>query len=147
MKTICIVQARCASTRLPNKVMLPICGRTVISYVLSRLEKSTKIDQIIVATTNLPSDDTLVEHVQNLGFKVFRGSENDVLNRYVSAAKLYEAEVVVRITADVHHLIVDMVIDEFLNDQVICKYHFPSFSRAMCHTRACNHSLERQRIV
>ena len=121
MKTICIVQARCASTRLPNKVMMPICGKTVISYVLRRLQKSTKIDQIIVATTNLPSDDALVEHVQNLGFKAFRGSEHDVLNRYVSAAKLYEADVVVRITADcplIDHRIVDTVIDEFLNGEV-----------------------------
>lgn len=100
MKTIAIVQARMGSTRLPNKVMKDIGGIPMIELLLTRLARSKEVDQIIVATSvderNLP----LVTHVRKLGYTCEQGSESDVLDRYVQAAKKHLADVVVRITGD-----------------------------------------------
>jgi glutamate-1-semialdehyde 2,1-aminomutase len=100
MKVVAVVQARMGSTRLPDKVMKPVGGVSMIELLLSRLSKSKEIDQIIVATSvderNLP----LVDHIRKLGFSCEQGSENDVLERYVQAARAYHADVVVRITGD-----------------------------------------------
>jgi len=100
MKVVAIVQARMGSTRLPNKVMKPIGGVPMIQMLLNRLARSKEVDQIIVATSidkrNLP----LIAHVKNLGYACEQGSENDVLDRYVQAAKSHQADIVVRITGD-----------------------------------------------
>lgn len=113
MKIVAVVQARMGSTRLPNKVMKHIGGVPMIELLLNRLAKSKKIDQIIVATSiddrNLP----LVEHIRKLGYCCEQGSENDVLDRYVQAAKKHHAEAVVRITGDCP------LIDPALVDEVI----------------------------
>ena len=116
MKTIALIQARMGSTRLPNKVMKTIGGVPMIELLLTRLAKTKGIDQIIVATSiddrNLP----LVEHIRMLGYTCEQGSENDVLDRYVKAAKKHNADVVVRITGDcplVDPELVDEVIRSF----------------------------------
>ena len=116
MKITAIVQARMGSTRLPNKVMKTIGGVPMIELLLTRLAKAKEIDQIIVATSindrNLP----LVEHIRMLGYSCEQGSENDVLDRYVQAAKKHNADVVVRITGDcplVDPELVDEVIRSF----------------------------------
>lgn len=80
--------------------MQPILGVPMIELLLCRLAKSEKIDQIVVATTEDSKNATLVEHVQKLGYPVYRGSEDDVLDRYYQAAILHKADVIVRITAD-----------------------------------------------
>lgn len=100
MKTVAIVQARMGSTRFPNKVMQPILGVPMIELLLGRLAKAQQIDQIVLATTEDPRNLPLVEHVRKLGYPVYRGSENDVLDRYYQAALLHKAEVIVRITGD-----------------------------------------------
>lgn len=100
MKTVAIVQARMGSTRLPHKVMKPISGVPMIELLLSRLLKAKSIDQIVLATSVDPRNDPLCEHVQKLGFLCVRGSENDVLDRYMLAAKASHADVVIRITGD-----------------------------------------------
>lgn len=113
MKIVALVQARMGSTRLPNKVMKPIGDIPMIELLLSRLSRAQEIDQIIVATSvderNLP----LVEHVQKLGFACEQGSENDVLERFVQAARKQQADVVVRITGDCP------LVDPELVDEVI----------------------------
>ena len=116
MKIAAIVQARMGSTRLPNKVMKPIGGIPIIELLLTRLVRAKEVDQIIVATSvdevNLP----LVEHIHKLGYTCEQGSENDVLDRYVQAAKKHQADVVVRITGDcplVDPELVDEVIRSF----------------------------------
>ncbi len=116
MKIVALVQARMGSTRLPNKVMKRIGGIPMIELLLTRLARAKEVDQIIVATSvderNLP----LVTHVQSLGFACEQGSENDVLGRYVQAAKTHHADVVVRITGDcplVDPGLVDEVIRQF----------------------------------
>ena len=100
MKIVALVQARMGSTRLPNKVMMPIGGIPMIALLLSRLSKAQELDQIIVATSVDERNQPLIKHVQKLGYACEQGSENDVLDRFVQAARKHQADVVVRITGD-----------------------------------------------
>jgi len=121
VKTVAIVQARMGSTRFPNKVMRPICGVPMIGLLLGRLSQAKRIEQIVLATSSDPRNDLLVQYVRNLGFEVYRGSEDDVLDRYYQAAKMAEADVVVRITGDcplIDPKLVDAVVTLFLETGV-----------------------------
>ena len=116
MKVVAIVQARMGSTRLPNKVMERIVGVPMIELLLSRLRRAMEVDEIVVATSKDPRDQPLADHVLSLGYRCFRGSEGDVLDRYYQAATESGADVVVRITGDcplVDPLLVDQVIGSF----------------------------------
>lgn len=116
MKVVAIIQARMGSTRLPNKVMKLIGGKPMIEILLSRLSKSTEIDQIIVATSVDPRNKPLIDHVEKLGYQCFVGSESDVLDRYFQAAKASDADIVVRVTGDCP------VIDPGLVDECIQRF-------------------------
>ena len=116
MKIVAIVQARMGSTRLPNKVTKSIGGVPMIELLLARLAKSTHINQIVLATSTDERNTPLVEHVQKLGYTCVRGSESDVLDRYLVAARKAQADVVVRITGDCP------LIDPTLVDQVIAQF-------------------------
>ncbi len=103
MKTGCIVQARNTSSRLPGKVTKILDyekDTTVLEEVVSRLKKSKGIDAIIVATTTNPEDDSIVAIAKKAGVSVFRGSENDVLERFYLAAKVNNLDTIIRITSD-----------------------------------------------
>lgn len=100
MKVVALVQARMGSTRLPSKVMKQIGGIPMIELLLSRLSQAKEVDQIVVATSVDQRNQLLVEHVCKLGYACEQGSENDVLDRFVQAARAHEADVVVRITGD-----------------------------------------------
>ncbi len=101
MKLVTIVQARTGSTRQPGKVLANVGGWTILEWVLHRLNLTqTDIGQIIVATTTAPQDDPIVALCHRLRVECFRGSENDVLDRYHQAALLYQADAIVRVTAD-----------------------------------------------
>jgi glutamate-1-semialdehyde 2,1-aminomutase len=116
MKVVAIVQARMGSTRLPNKVMRHINGIPMIELLLSRLVKAKEVDQIIIATSIDERNIPLVTHVHSLGYACEQGSENDVLDRYINAAKTHQADVIVRITGDcpfVDPELVDEVIRSF----------------------------------
>jgi len=109
------------SIRLPNKVMKPICGTPMIGLLLSRLSRSKEIGDIVVATSVAELNAPLVDYIQQLGFACERGSEDDVLDRYLKAAKHYEADVIVRITGDcplVDPNLVDEVIRQFKESKV-----------------------------
>lgn len=117
MKVVAIVQARMGSTRLPNKVMKPIVGVPMIELLLARLSRCEKIDQIVLATSTDDRNTPLVKHVQKLGYTCTRGSESDVLERYLLAARLAQADVIVRITGDCPLIdpdLVDNAIDQFM---------------------------------
>ena len=116
MKIVAIVQARMGSSRLPGKVMKEICETPLIELLLERLAKSKRIDQIILATSTAPGNKPLVDHVRGLGYMVFQGSENNVLERYYQAAKEAQADVVVRITGDCP------LIDPKLVDKILAAY-------------------------
>ena len=96
----CIVQARMGSSRLPGKVLKEILRYPLILLNLKRLEKSVKIDKLIVATSNKPEDDPLYEVVKAAGYKVFRGEENNVLKRYRDCVTKYGGDTIVRVTGD-----------------------------------------------
>jgi spore coat polysaccharide biosynthesis protein SpsF len=88
------------SMRLPGKVLMDLGGETVLARVVRRLGRAKGLDQIVVATTTARSDDAIVRECARLGTLCFRGSEEDVLDRYHQAARYAEASVVVRITSD-----------------------------------------------
>lgn len=100
MKVVAIVQARMGSSRLPGKVLMQLGETTTLAFLLKRLARASSIDEIVIATTDLNLDDKIVEHAQLQGRSFYRGSENDVLDRYVSAAQKFGADIVVRITGD-----------------------------------------------
>lgn len=99
-KIVGIVQARLGSTRLPGKVLKDLEGRTVLDRVVSRLRRVPLMNELIVATSDLPADDAIADECAHLQCMVFRGSEGDVLDRYFRAAQSCEADIVVRITSD-----------------------------------------------
>ncbi len=106
------------STRLPGKVMRDIGGRTMLARVVRRLSRSKLIDLIVVATTTKVSDDTIVRECDRLKVPIFRGDEEDVLDRYYQAALAHQADAVVRITSDcplIEPEVVDLVIRAFLD--------------------------------
>lgn len=113
---LAIVQARMGSTRLPGKVLKDINGKPLIEILLHRLSLSKKIDKIILATSKNSEDNLLTEIVQQLGFDVYRGSEQDVLDRYYQASIKYNPKVIIRVTGDCP------IIDSKLVDSVIYKF-------------------------
>lgn len=116
MTITAIIQARMGSTRLPGKVLMDMEGETVLARVVNRLRRATRIDEIAVATTSSVDDDVIVQECSRLNISAFRGSENDVLDRYYQAARVFTAEAVVRITSDCP------VIDPGLVDETIALF-------------------------
>lgn len=100
MKTVAIIQARCGSTRFPEKVFANLSGHPLIWHVVNRVRNASKVDQVVVATTTNTVDDKLYEWCIANSVPVNRGSENDVLNRFYETAKKFNARIIVRITAD-----------------------------------------------
>lgn len=118
---VCIIQARIGSTRLPRKVMQKIDNNyTVLDYVIQQLKSSKNIEKIIVATTNLSEDDVICNHLFSKNIEFYRGSSEDVLDRYYNCAKKFLANTIIRITGDnplIDPDIVDLVVDEYKNHQ------------------------------
>ena len=117
MKSVAIIQARAGSTRLPGKVLMDLAGKTVLERVVERVSRFTLVDELIVATSNLRADDTIVTECARIGAATFRGSESDVLDRFVGAADATGADVCVRLTADCPLLdpgVSDSIISVFL---------------------------------
>lgn len=100
MKNLVLIQARCGSTRLPNKVMKEICGKTDLQWVIERVSRSKLVDEVMVITSIEKNNLPLIRLCTELGVRVFVGSEDDVLDRYYQAAKLLNPEYVIRVTAD-----------------------------------------------
>jgi len=100
LRVVAIIQARMGSTRLYGKVLLDLEGRTVLARAVRRVRRAALVDEVVVATTVAPADDPIVEECARLGVACFRGSEQDVLDRYHRAAAAHKADVVVRVTAD-----------------------------------------------
>jgi spore coat polysaccharide biosynthesis protein SpsF len=111
MKITAIVQARMGSTRLPGKVLMDLGGETMLGRVLQRLRRASRIDEVVVATTDAASDDEVVTECARLQIPCFRGSEHDVLDRYLRTAEQCQSDMIVRITADCP-LIDPEVVDE-----------------------------------
>lgn len=102
MNRVAIIQARVASTRLPGKVLKQIDGKEILGHVIGRLAACRMVDRIVIATTTGAGDDEIVDYLtsRHPGIGLFRGSEDDVLDRYYQAAKRFEAGWVIRATSD-----------------------------------------------
>jgi spore coat polysaccharide biosynthesis protein SpsF (cytidylyltransferase family) len=100
MKTLAIVQARMASSRLPGKVLADLAGHPVLWQVVQRVRRASRLDKVIVATSTSRTDDSVAQFCNDAAIDLFRGSENDVLDRVYQAALAHHADTVVRVTAD-----------------------------------------------
>jgi spore coat polysaccharide biosynthesis protein SpsF len=110
-RTVAIVQARTGSTRLPGKILLPLLGTPVLAHVVDRLRCAQLLDDVVVATTVLPGDDAVAELAAANGWPVTRGSEDDLVSRYLDAAHAHSADRIVRITSDCPLIDPDLVDD------------------------------------
>ena len=99
-RVVAIVQARMGSTRLPGKVLMDIAGEPMLARIMMRLGRAKSLDEIVVATSTSPADDPIVQLCKARGWRFFRGSEDDVLDRFHRAAQESDAGIVVRICAD-----------------------------------------------
>lgn len=119
-----VILARMRSERLPGKVMLSLKGKPVLQWIVERLKNSKYLDNIIIATSEDASCNPIVEMCTRLGYDYFRGSEEDILDRFVRASRPYNLDAVIRITGDcpmVDWRIVDTLISLFFtNDCVYC---------------------------
>ena len=119
-RVVAIVQARMGSTRLPGKVLQHIAGKPLLWHVYHRLALSRTIDQSILAISTNPLDDPLEVWANEQNIMLFRGSEHNLLKRYYCAAKVTEAEIVVRITGDaplVDPYMIDTLVEKLLENK------------------------------
>lgn len=117
MRIVAIIQARMGSTRLPGKVLMDLAGKGVLARVVERVSRLNSIQSIVVATSINRENEPIAVECARLGTQCFRGSENDVLGRYLGAAREHQAEAIVRITADcplIDPEISDSVVNEFV---------------------------------
>lgn len=97
---VAVLQARMSSSRLPGKVLRPILDRPMIGLQLERIRRAKELDRIVVATSDQSGDDPVAAYASGEGVDVHRGSLDDVLDRFQTAAARFDAEHVVRLTAD-----------------------------------------------
>jgi spore coat polysaccharide biosynthesis protein SpsF len=131
-----IIQARLGSTRFPRKIFADLAGKPLIRHIIDRLKYSEKIDKIVMATTSTTTDDELAAWAVNEGVALYRGSENNVLERFYLSAKEFSANVVVRITADdpfKDPVIIDKVISKLQGEKLDFAYnnHPPTFPEGL----------------
>ncbi|MBU4204812.1 NTP transferase domain-containing protein [Patescibacteria group bacterium] len=119
-KICAIIEARIGSTRLPGKVLMPICGKPMLQHIIERLRFSKLINQIILAIPDTKENDILEEFALRNSIGCYRGSENEVLARIYLAAKENNSDVIVRITADnplIDPEIIDLAIKKHLSER------------------------------
>ena len=114
MDTAIIVQARLASKRLPGKVLKKINGKTILEYIIKRLKKTKLSKNIIIATTKKEEDQKIIKVAKKTNCHTFRGSTNNVLNRYYRAAAYYKVKNIVRVCSD----------SPLIDPQIINKVYF-----------------------
>ena len=116
LRVVAVVEARMTSTRLPGKVLMPAGGRPLLQVLVERLRKVTRIDEIVIATTTNATDEPIVKLAGEIGVSVFRGSEDDVLQRVSGCLQAHRAQICVEITGDcplVDPAIVNEALDAF----------------------------------
>lgn len=116
MRVVAIVQARMGSSRLPGKVLMPLLGEPMLARIVRRISTAQCLDAVIVATSTQPEDDAIVAQCKDLDVPCHRGSEENVLERFLDVAQAYDADVIVRLTGDnpmVDGTLVDFVVNGF----------------------------------
>ena len=97
---LALIQARMGSSRFPGKVLEDLAGHPLLWHVVKRVRRSGRVDKVVVATTDRSTDEPIARFCEEQGIGCFRGSEQDVLDRFYQAAKASPADALVRITAD-----------------------------------------------
>lgn len=100
MKYLAMIQARCGSTRLPNKVLMDLAGKPALQRMIERVQKSKYLDEVIVITSIEKSNFPILKLCVEMGVRIGIGSEDDVLDRFYQTARLLSPEYVIRLTAD-----------------------------------------------
>jgi len=121
---VIIIQARMGSSRLPGKIMKKLNGKPIIQHILEFLKFTKTADKIVIATTTLPEDDIIESFSKKFSIDCFRGDPNNVLKRYYDCAKKFNADLVVRLTAD------NPLIDPNLVDELV----------SMCRNNRCDYT-------
>ncbi len=132
-KIIAIIQARMGSTRLPGKVLEELAGQPLLTHLVNRTIQAKTLDDAIVATTRQPDDDAIAQICKQHAWACFRGSKDDVLDRYYQAALFFKADIIVRLCADnplIDPRIIDTVVEAHLDSSADYTYngvagHFP----------------------
>lgn len=129
MKIFVFLQARTGSSRLPQKILLPLADKLVLEHDIERIQMSKKINDLIICTTTEQKDDSIIKICKKHNIKYYRGSETNVLDRYYNASLLYKPDIIMRITSDcplIDPEIIDDMIDNYLiNDS---KYYCPKYA-------------------
>jgi spore coat polysaccharide biosynthesis protein SpsF (cytidylyltransferase family) len=116
-KTLCIIQARLGSTRLPGKSLMDVWGKPLVERVVDRVKLARSLDGFVLAIPDTPQNDRLRFHCMMTNrWETFRGSEDDVISRYVAVANMWDADLIVRVTADCPFLdpgVIDGVVSLF----------------------------------
>lgn len=133
-KVLCIIQARMGSERLPGKVMKDLGGKPMIEHTLSRVAASDSVDQVVLATSDKPSEQVMVDYLKSKDWSVFCGDESNVLKRYVDCEARFGGDIIIRITGDCPFIdsdIIDIVVKYFnINDYDYVRLDVPdSFIR------------------
>ena len=136
-KVVASIEARMGSSRLPGKVLLDLCGKPVIAWLVERLRKCRTVNEIVVATSTSPSDDVLAKWCGDYGVRCFQGSEDDVIQRVVEAHRATGTDIVVEITGDCPLTdpdVVDLGVETFLaNDcDYVTNCEVVSFPQGIC---------------
>ena len=136
MKISAIIQARMGSTRLPKKTFIDLCGKPLLFHVVERLKYSRYINSIVIATTNLPQDDIVENWAKENCIDFFRGSVQNVLNRYYEAAKKFNSDLIVRVTADdpfKDYRIIDHAIETLIENKLdfVCNNNPPTYPEGL----------------
>ncbi len=100
MNYLVMIQARCGSTRLPNKVLKDLCGKPALQRMIERVQKSKAVDEVMVVTSIEKNNLPILKLCAEVGVRVGIGSEDDVLDRFYQTAKLIGPKYVIRLTAD-----------------------------------------------
>lgn len=117
MKIVAILQSRMTSTRLPRKAMIDIAGKPLTEWIVERVANCQSLDELVLAIPSEPSDDPLADYFSDC-CTIYRGSLSDVLDRFLGAAQLAKADIIVRITGDNPLLdpdVMDEAVNQFMN--------------------------------
>ncbi len=120
-RVVASIEARMGSSRLPGKVLMDICGKPNLSRVVERLRACKRVDDVVLATSTDPRDDAVVAWAKKENVAVFRGSEDDVLQRVIDAQEFMKSDIVVEVTGDCPLLcpeVIDMGVATFFANSV-----------------------------
>lgn len=125
MNIVAIIQAHMGSTRLPGKVMKDLAGQPMLVRVVERTYRARTLSNVVIATTELPADDVIIRLCGKQGWFCFRGSEDDVLDRYYQTAQYFHADAIVRISSDCPLIdpgVIDNIVSTYISFQPDIQY-------------------------